>query len=63
MQQENPTNTNALRLKKVPNELANIYLKEQTEYIKYIKNQINGSGNLLKATRIYMICKHTFIYI
>ena len=29
---KNPTNTNALKLKKAQNELANIYLKEQTEY-------------------------------
>ena len=35
---KNPTNTNALKLKKVQNELANIYLKEQTEYIQ---NQID----------------------
>ena len=28
---KNPTNTNALKLKKAQNELANIYLKEQTE--------------------------------
>ena len=36
---KNPTNTNinALKLKKAQNELANIYLKEQTEYIQ---NQI-----------------------
>ena len=34
---KNPTNTNALKLK-AQNELANIYLKEQTEYIQ---NQIN----------------------
>ena len=34
----NPTNTNALKLKKAQNELANIYLKEQTEYIQ---NQID----------------------
>ena len=32
----NPTNINALKLKKAQNELANIYLKEQT---KYIQNQ------------------------
>ena len=32
------TNINALKLKKVQNELANIYLKEQTEYIQ---NQID----------------------
>ena len=35
---ENPTNTNALKLKKAQNELANIYLKEQKEYIQ---NQID----------------------
>ena len=34
----NPTNINALKLKKAQKELANIYLKEQTEYIQ---NQIN----------------------
>ena len=33
-----PTNTNARKLKKAQKELANIYLKEQTEYIQ---NQIN----------------------
>ena len=31
---KNPTNTNALKLKKAQNELASIYLKEQTEYIQ-----------------------------
>ena len=31
---KNPTNTNALKLKKAQNEFANIYLKEQTEYIQ-----------------------------
>ena len=35
---KNPTNTNALKLKKAQNELAKIYLKEQTEYIQ---NQID----------------------
>ena len=34
----NPTNTNALKLKKAQNELAGIYLKEQTEYVQ---NQID----------------------
>ena len=34
----NPTNINALKLKKSQNELANIYLKEQTECIR---NQID----------------------
>ena len=31
---KNPTNTNALKLEKAQNEFANIYLKEQTEYIQ-----------------------------
>ena len=35
---KNPTNTNALKLKKAQNELANMFLKEQTEYIQ---NQID----------------------
>ena len=36
---KNPTNTNALKLKKAQNELAKIYLKEQTEYCdgKFLK--------------------------
>ena len=39
----NPTNTNAVKLKKVQNELANIYLKEQTEYIQNLINKIRDS--------------------
>ena len=35
---KNPSNTNALKLEKAQDELANIYLKEQTEYIQ---NQID----------------------
>ena len=35
---KNPINTNALKLKKAQNELANTYLKEQAEYIR---NQID----------------------
>ena len=35
---KNPTNTNALKLKKAQYQLAGIYLKEQTEYIQ---NQID----------------------
>ena len=35
---KNPTNANALKLKKAKNELASVYLKEQTEYIQ---NQID----------------------
>ena len=42
---KNPTNTNALKLKKPQNELANIYLKEQTEYIQ---NQIEKSRDLVE---------------
>ena len=48
---KNPTNTNALKLKKAQNELANIYLKEQTEYIQ---NQIDKIRDLVedKQSRI-----------
>ena len=42
---ENPTNTNALKLKKAQNELASIYLKEQTEYIQ---NQIDKIRDSVK---------------
>ena len=35
---KNPTNTNAQKVKKAQNELASIYLKEQTEYKR---NQID----------------------
>ena len=35
----NPTNINALKLKKAQNELANIYLRKQ---IEYIQDQINN---------------------
>ena len=35
---KNSTNTNTLKLEKAQNELASIYLKEQTEYIQ---NQID----------------------
>ena len=35
---KDPNNTNALKFKKAQNELANIYVKEQTEYIQ---NQID----------------------
>ena len=41
----NPTNINALKLKKAQNKLANIYLKEQTEYIQ---NQNNKFRNLIE---------------
>ena len=42
---KNPSNTNALKLKKAQNELANIYLKEQTEYIQ---NQIDKIWDSVK---------------
>ena len=35
---KNPTNTNAIKLKKAQDQLTGIYLKEQTEYIQ---NQID----------------------
>ena len=40
---KNPTNTNALKLTKAQNELANIYLKEQKEYIQNQIYKIRGS--------------------
>ena len=40
---KNPTNTNALKVKKAQNELANIYLKEQTEYIQNQNDKIRDS--------------------
>ena len=39
------TNTNALKLKKTQNELAKIYLKEQTEYIQ---NQLHKIRDLVE---------------
>ena len=39
----NPTNINAQKLKKVQNELTNINLKEQTEYIQNPINKIKHS--------------------
>ena len=40
---KNPTNTNALKLKKVQNEFANIYLKEPIEYIQNPIDKIRDS--------------------
>ena len=40
---KNPTNTNALKLKKAQKELASIYLKKLTEYIQNQINKIRGS--------------------
>ena len=45
---KNPTNTNALKLKKAQNELASIYLKEQTEFIK---NQIDKIGDSVEDSQ------------
>ena len=44
----NSTDTNSLKLKKAQNELANIYLKEQTEYIQ---NQIDKIIDLVEDRR------------
>ena len=41
---KNPTNTNVLKLKKAQNDLANIYLKEQTEYIQDQIDKIKDSS-------------------
>ena len=40
----NPTNITALKLKKAQNELTNVFLKEQTEYMQ---NQINNIRDLV----------------
>ena len=40
---KNPTNTNVLKLKKAQNELASIYLKEQTEHIQNKIDKIRDS--------------------
>ena len=40
---KNPTNTYALKLKKAQNELASIYLKEQTEYVQNHIDKIRDS--------------------
>ena len=40
---KNPTSANALKLKKAQNELASIYLKEQTEDIQKQINKIRDS--------------------
>ena len=40
---KNPTNTNALKLKKAQYQLAGIYLKEQTEYIQHRVDKIRDS--------------------
>ena len=40
---KNPMNANALKLKKAKNELASIYLKEQTEYIQNLIDKIRDS--------------------
>ena len=52
---KNPTNTNALKLKKAQNELASIYLKEQREYKQ---NQIDKIRNSVED-RQYRIAWQT----
>ena len=47
----NPTNINAQKLKKAPNELSNVYLKEQTEYIQNQINQIRDTGEDRQSIR------------
>ena len=39
----NPTNINTQKLKKTQNELSNVYLKEQTQYITNQLNKIRNS--------------------
>ena len=40
---KNPTSTNALKLKKAQDQLASIYLKEQTKYIQIQIDKIRDS--------------------
>ena len=42
---KNPTNTNTIKLKKAPDQLTGIYLKEQTEYVQ---NQIDNISDSVK---------------
>ena len=51
---KNPTNTNALKLKKAQNELASIYLKEQREYIQ---NQIDKIRDSVEDRQSRIACK------
>ena len=51
---KNPTNTNALKLKKEQNELANIYLEEQTEYIQ---NQIEKIRDSVEDRQSRIACQ------
>ena len=46
---KNPTNTNALKLKKAQNELAITYLQEQTEYIQNQIDKIRDSVEYRKS--------------
>ena len=48
--QKNPTHTNALKLKKAQNELANIYLKEQLECIQNQIDKIRDSVEYRQST-------------
>ena len=51
---KNPTNANALKLKKAQNELASIYLKEQTEYVQ---NQIDKIRDSVEDRQSRIACQ------
>ena len=51
---KNPTNTNALKLKKAQYQLAGIYLKEQTEYIQ---NQIDKIRDSVEDRQSRIACQ------
>ena len=51
---KNPTNTNALKLKKAQNEFANIYLKE---LIEYIQNQIDKIRDSVEDRQSRIACQ------
>ena len=58
---KNPTNANALKLKKAQNELASIYLKEQTEYIQNqidkIRNSVEDRQSRIAWQAINDVCR------
>ena len=53
---KNPNNTNALKLKKAQNELANTYLKEHREYIQ---NQIDKIRDFVEDGQSRIACQTT----
>ena len=58
---KNPTNTNVLKLKKAQNKLANIYLKEQSEYIQNqfdkIRNSVKDRQSRIAWQTIYEVSR------